>query len=226
MHGEGHLFRTGHRVGREGDEVGVEGVVAAVAQALGYAGALLVEGVAIEDVAGADDTADSVGDDDVGDAGVVDFVIESRDDARRTGRDVVRDAGALASGVHDRVDSDRGVHVSAVDDSLAQLARGELGEERVVDDGRLAQVAEPAVVPFRAVAARERVGGEAQTCETEHLVVGLLAEEIDEVGTLGERVAGRVFADVNVHAVKKILALGDMLDRAAGPHQEHRRRHK
>ena len=81
----------------------------------------------------------------------------------------------------DCVDGDCGVEISLIDESLAELPCRSLCQLWVVQYGSLAYASQPSVPPMRSIVAGHIVDAELYLCTTKDLVVGLLAQVVQQL---------------------------------------------
>ncbi len=126
---------------------------------------------------------------------------------------------APPAGIAYGIDSHFRFHVALVDQSLLQLPARAFCQLGAINHRRLPHPAQPLVVPFGGILSRQAVGPERKLGEPEHLMVGMLAEEIGQLGAVDILV---VAIDCNAYLIQKILSLGHVLHRRASRRkQEH-----
>ena len=212
-HREVGKLRTGGSVGSEGDEVFGEGPVAVVAEPLRHDAALRFKGVAVKDVAGADYEMSRILHHHLAQGVVGELVVHRADDSRLAGLQAVGDVHLAALGVGHGVGDYPCMRETLVNHSLVELLCARLGQCTVVNHRRFAELAHPAVVPFRGVVARHIVDAQLELDAPKQFVVGKLAHIVYQLVALEQ--TGGVVLYVHGHLVEQELTLRHVASRGA-----------
>ena len=173
---EGHVAAPLHRIGGIGYELTVEIVEPGIAQIAGDASALIFEHIAVQKHTGMYVGFRRAAHYYPSQSAVRDIVPDIAHGERIAGIDAVHHVHALAARLRQGIGFDRCVREAAVHHCQTQLIARSLSEGGIVDNRRLADAPEPAVVPLCGITSRKTVGGKLQARESEHLVVGCLSE--------------------------------------------------
>ena len=211
---EVYTSAPGHSIGVENNIVACKVVVPGIAQQTGHAGALVVEHIAVEQNAGAQERCPRMCGYDAPQSGVGHIVADRRYHMRLTGIDMINYPHALSA--REGIGRDCSVRKATVHHCKTELHHGGVGKLVVVEHGGLSHPAQHAVVPACAIGPREAIGGQLQAREAKHLVVRHLPEKVVQLFLL------HVVAVVhhNVDLIQQIASFGYMPGGTAPAHHE------